>query len=57
MTKLYNIDTLDPMRFMARLEERRQKAAAAPAVPLPKEYGVNNLAQRLHPAKQFLKVS
>lgn len=57
MTKLYNIDTLDPMRFMARLEERRQKAAVAPAVPLPKEYGVNNLAQRLHPAKQFLKVS
>ena len=57
MTKTYNIDTLDPMRFMARMEERQQKVSASPAAPLPTDYGVNELAQRLHPAKQFLKVS
>lgn len=57
MEKNYNIDSLDPMRFMARMEERQQKIAAAPAEKLPQDYAVNRLARSLHPEKQYLKIA
>lgn len=57
MTKNYNIDSLDPMRFMARMEERRQRIEAAPAAKLPQDYAVNQLARALHPEKQYVKIA
>lgn len=56
MSKAYNIDSLDPMRFMARMEERQQRIENAPANKLPKTYAVNELAEKLHPARQYLKI-
>lgn len=56
MSKSYNIDTLDPLRFMARMEERQKKIAEAPAKEITSDYGVNRLAEALHPQKQFVRI-
>lgn len=57
MEKTYNIDTLNPMRFMARMEERQMRIAQAPAAKIPAEYAVNQLAKALHPRKQYLRIA
>lgn len=56
MTKQYNIDALDPLRFMARMEERQKKIAEAPATKLSSDHAVNRLADALHPQKQFVRI-
>lgn len=56
MSKTYNIDTLDPMRFMARMEERQRRIAEAPAKEIASDYEVNKLACALHPKKQFVRI-
>ncbi len=56
MSKSFNIDTLDPLRFMARMEERQKRIAEAPAKKIPSDYEVNQLADALHPQKQFVKI-
>lgn len=56
MSKSYNIDALDPLRFMARMEERRKRIEEAPAKEIPSEYAVNKLAYALHPQKQFMRI-
>ena len=53
----YNLDTLNPNRFMERLAERQARVKQASAEPLPKDYAVNALARALHPQRQFLKVA
>ena len=56
MSKSYNIDTLDPLRFMARMEERQKRIAEAPAKEITSDYEVNKLADALHPQKQFVRI-
>lgn len=56
MSKSFNIDTLDPLRFMARMEERQKRIAEAPAKKIPSDYEVNQLADALHPQKQFVQI-
>lgn len=56
MSKTYNIDALDPLRFMARMEERQKRIAEAPAREITSDYGVNRLAFALHPQKQFVRI-
>lgn len=56
MSKSYNIDTLDPLRFMARMEERQKRIAEAPAKEITSDYEVNRLACALHPQKQFVRI-
>lgn len=56
MSKSYNIDTLDPLRFMARMEERQKRIAEAPAKEITSDYEVNRLACALHPKKQFVRI-
>lgn len=56
MSKSYNIDTLDPLRFMARMEERQKRIEEAPAKEISSEYAVNKLAYALHPQKQFVRI-
>lgn len=56
MSKSYNIDALDPLRFMARMEERQRRIAEAPAKEITLNYEVNKLAYALHPQKQFVRI-
>ena len=56
MSKTYNIERLDPLRFMARMEERQKKIAEAPAKEITSDYEVNKLADALHPQKQFVRI-
>ncbi len=56
MSKSYNIDALDPLRFMARMEERQKRIEEAPAKEISSEYAVNKLAYALHPQKQFVRI-
>ena len=56
MSKSYNINQLDPLRFMARMEERQKRIAAAPAKEIVSDYEVNKLADALHPQKQFVRI-
>lgn len=56
MSKSYNIDTLDPLGFMARMEERQKRIAEAPAKEITLDYNVNKLAFALHPQKQFVRI-
>lgn len=56
MSKSYNIDALDSLRFMARMEERQKKIAEAPAKKIKSDYEVNRLAYALHPQKQFVRI-
>lgn len=56
MSKSYNIDTLDPLGFMARMEERQKRIAEAPAKEITSDYNVNKLAFALHPQKQFVRI-
>lgn len=56
MSKSYNIDALDPLRFMARMEERQKRIAEAPAKEITADYAVNRLASALHPEKQFVRI-
>lgn len=53
----YNINSLDPMKFMARLAERQGRIEAAPAAPLPKTFTANEVAKALHPQRQYLTVA
>ena len=56
MSKSYNIDTLDPLRFMARMEERQKRIAEAPAKEITSDYEINRLACASHPKKQFVRI-
>lgn len=53
----YNINSLAPMKFMARLAERQSRIEAAPAAPLPKTFTANEVAKALHPLRQYLTVA
>lgn len=50
------LEALDLQRFTEMLPKRRAVIEQAPATPLKKDYAVNQLAQVLHPKKQFLVV-
>lgn len=54
---MYDLKTLDPGRFPALLAQRAAAFAAAPANFPAQPYGVNALAEALHPRQQFLTVS
>lgn len=54
---MHELNSLDPGRFHALLNGREAAFAAAPADFPAQPYGVNALAEALHPRQQFLTVS
>lgn len=52
-----HLKSLSPLKFLTLPSMRKRKFAAAPETPLPKEYPVNALARKLHPDRQFVKIS
>lgn len=49
-------EELSPDRFQETLENRQKKIDAAASDPLPETFPVNELAKRLHPERQYLKI-
>lgn len=49
--------SLSPLKFLTLSSIRKKKFAEAAETPIPKEYPVNKLARRLHPVRQYVKVS
>ena len=51
------LTSLDPSGFMRLVPEREAMIAKGGTEPLPDKYGINALAEALHPVRQYLKVS
>lgn len=49
-------EELDPNKFKVTAENRQKKIDAAAFGPLPKTFPVNELARRLHPERQYMKI-
>lgn len=50
-------EELNPDTFKKIARERQQKIDLAPADALPKTFPVNELAKRLHPGRQYMKIA
>lgn len=51
------IKSLNPLKFLAVMRERVKRFRKGSKNPLPKRYPVNELARKLHPKKQYVKIS
>ena len=51
------IGVFDMLKFKNLRKNRAEMIASAEAKPLPGTYRVNELAKRLHPAAQYLKIA
>ena len=49
-------EELNPDKFYETAENRQKKIDAAAPGPLPKTFPVNELARRLHPERQYMKI-
>ena len=52
-----DLRSLNPLDFLKVTKERQSRFDNAPATPIPAEYPVNALARRLHPDRQFVKIT
>lgn len=52
----YNLNSLDPMRFMARLAERQAHIEAAPAAPLTRAYSISSSLKEALEGKYTLTI-
>ncbi len=57
MMKNDNIGLKDFLQFFKVLPARGMQIRKTPDAPIQAEFGVNKLAKKLHPAKQYLKVA
>ena len=51
------IGVFDMLKFKNLRRDRAEMIASAEAKPLPETYKVNELAKRLHPKAQYLKIA
>lgn len=51
------IKSLNPLKFVSVMRERVKRFKKGAITPLPRRYPVNELARKLHPKKQYVKIA
>lgn len=51
------LKSLSPLKFLTLSSMRKKKFSSASTTPIPKQYPVNKLAEKLHPTRQCVKIS
>lgn len=51
------IKSLNPLKFVSIMQERVKRFKKGAETPLPRRYPVNELARKLHPKKQYVKIA
>ena len=51
------IKSLNPLKFVSIMQERVKRFKKGAITPLPRRYPVNELARKLHPQKQYVKIA